>query len=125
MTKRSHTIHSFAYGWGRATADDKTTIYRSQYPRVFELSERAFRLLVWRARLQGRLYGLWRRLTGRGKIKLNPYAKFTTPEYSKNLDAIRKYHPDLRQVILDNSLMDQAADNDERFVTTVKSKTPQ
>lgn len=47
------------------------------------------------------------------------FCKITTPEFTKNVDELRTYKNDLRQVITDNSLKDIQTEEDGRFIKEV------
>ena len=47
------------------------------------------------------------------------FCKITTPEFTKNVDELRTYKNDLRQVITDNALKDIQTEEDGRFIKEV------
>lgn len=47
------------------------------------------------------------------------FCKITTPEFVKNVDELRTYKNDLRQVITDNALKDIHTEEDSRFINEV------
>ena len=47
------------------------------------------------------------------------FCKITTPEFTKNVDELRTYKNDLRQVVTDNSLKDIQTEEDSRTITEV------
>jgi len=47
------------------------------------------------------------------------FCKITTPEFTKNVDELRTYKNDLRQLITDNALKDVQTEEDSRTITTV------
>jgi hypothetical protein len=49
-------------------------------------------------------------------VVFNP---ITTPEYTKDINELRTYRMDLRQVITDNSLKDMQAEEDGKFIAMV------
>jgi hypothetical protein len=55
----------------------------------------------------------------RGRRFAVRFAKITTPEFLKNIDELRTYEMDLRQVITDNALKDMETEEDARFIATV------
>ncbi len=55
----------------------------------------------------------------RGRRFMVRFCKITTPEFVKNIDELRTYKMDLRQVITDNALKDMETEEDARLITTV------
>ncbi len=47
------------------------------------------------------------------------FCKITTPEFTKNVDELRTYKNDLRQIITDNALKDLHVEEDGRFIKEV------
>ncbi len=54
----------------------------------------------------------------RGRRFLVRFSKITTPEFKKNIDQLRTYRMDLRQVITDNALKDMETEEDARLIVT-------
>jgi len=55
----------------------------------------------------------------RGRRFMVRFCKITTPEFLKNVDELRTYRMDLRQVITDNALKDMESEEDSRLITVV------
>jgi hypothetical protein len=47
------------------------------------------------------------------------FCKITTPEFTKNVDELRTYKNDLRQIVTDNALKDIQTEEDGRFIKEV------
>lgn len=47
------------------------------------------------------------------------FCKITTPEFTKNVEELRTYKNDLRQIITDNALKDIQTEEDSRFIVEV------
>lgn len=54
----------------------------------------------------------------RGRRFMVRFATITTPEFLKNIDELRTYKMDLRQVITDNALKDMETEEDARLIAT-------
>lgn len=54
----------------------------------------------------------------RGNRFETKFSKITTPEFTKNVDELRTYRMDLRQVTTDNALKDMHTEEDSRFIKT-------
>lgn len=54
----------------------------------------------------------------RGRRFIVRFSKITTPEFRKNVDQLRTYRMDLRQVITDNALKDMETEEDARLIVT-------
>lgn len=54
----------------------------------------------------------------RGRRYVVRFSKITTPEFQKNIDQLRTYRMDLRQVITDNALKDMEVEEDARLIAT-------
>jgi hypothetical protein len=54
----------------------------------------------------------------RGDDFIVNFSKITTPEFTKNVEELRKYRSDLRGVVTDNSFKDMQKEEDSRWIKT-------
>jgi hypothetical protein len=57
----------------------------------------------------------------RGNRYLVMFDRITTPRFTKDVDELRTWHMDIRQVLSDNAIKDMLAEEDSKFLTAVNT----
>jgi len=59
----------------------------------------------------------------RGENFITYFSKISTPEFTKNIDELRTWRYNLRDIVTDNAIRDMSAEEDGRFIKTVDKIT--